>query len=130
MRAHTLSGLHALVALNAIGGGVYGLLGAPGVPVAWLQHTPFASYLVPSIILLLVVGGSQLAAGLMIARRRARARSVSITAGIVLLGWIGTQVAMIGFVSWLQPAVAVAALANLLLAWGLPDPLRTTDGPT
>lgn len=121
MRARALSGLHAVVALNAVGGGVYGLFGAPGVPVAWLRHTPFASYLVPSIILLVVVGGSHVAAGLLVATRTSRSRRASLAAGVVLLGWIGTQVAMIGFVSWLQPAVAAAALCNLMLAWGLPD---------
>ena len=49
-----------------------------------------------------------------------RARRVSLAAGAILLGWIGTQVALIGYVSWLQPAVALAALANVTLAWWLP----------
>jgi hypothetical protein len=115
-----------MVALNAVGGGIYGLLGAPGVPVAWLQRTPFASYLVPSLILLVIIGGSQAAAGVSIAARAPRSRSASLTAGAVLLGWIGTQVALIGYVSWLQPAVAVAALSNLALASGLPDHRRIT----
>ena len=36
---------------NAVGGGIYGLSGAPGVPVEWLEHTPFPSYVIPSLIL-------------------------------------------------------------------------------
>jgi len=55
----TLGVLHALMALNAVGGGLYGLTGAEGVPRTWLDGTPFNSYLVPSLILLLVVRGSQ-----------------------------------------------------------------------
>ena len=126
MRTRVLIGLHAVVALNAVGGGIYGLTGAPGVPVAWLQRTPFASYLVPSLILLVVVGGSQAAAGLSIAVRSPRSRSASVMAGAVLLGWIGVQVALIGYVSWLQPTVAVAALGNLALASGLDGHRRAT----
>jgi len=126
MHTRVLIGLHTVVALNAAGGGIYGLTGAPGVPVAWLQGTPFASYLVPSLMLLVIVGGSQAAAGLSIATRKPRSRSTSLTAGAVLLGWIGIQVALIGYVSWLQPAVAVAALSNLALALALPDHRRAT----
>jgi hypothetical protein len=109
-----------------VGGGIYGLIGAPGVPLAWLQRTPFTSYLIPSLVLLVLVGGSQAAAGRSIATRSPRARGASLIAGAVLLGWIGTQVALIGYVSWLQPAVAVAALCNLTLAVGLPNHQRGT----
>lgn len=120
MRSRMLTVLHAVVALNAIGGGIYGLAGAPGVPVEWLEQTPFPSYLIPSLILFVVVGGTQAAAGLSVAARTPRSRSVSVVAGAILLGWIGTQVVLIGYVSWLQPAVAIAALANLSLAgWPL-----------
>lgn len=52
MRTLMLTGLHGIVALNAAGGGIYGLTGAPDVPAAWLQGTPFTSHLVPSLILL------------------------------------------------------------------------------
>lgn len=121
MRTRLLSVLHAVIALNAVGGGIYGLTGAPGVPVEWLEHTPFPSYVIPSLILLLLVGGTQAAAGRSVASRTPRSRRVSLAAGAILLGWIGTQVALIGYVSWLQPAVALTALANVTLAWWLPD---------
>lgn len=110
-----------MVALNAVGGAIYGLAGAPGVPVAWLEATPFPSYFIPSLILLLVVGGTHTAAGLSVAARTPRSRRMSLTAGVILVGWIGAQVALIGYVSWLQPGVAFAALANLTLGWWLPD---------
>lgn len=126
MRLRLLSVLHAVVALNAVGGGIYGLAGAPGVPVEWLEHTPFPSYFIPSLILLLVVGGTHVAAGLSLAARSPHSRRTSLAAGAVLVGWIGTQVALIGYVSWLQSAVALAALANLALAWWLPDDGRAT----
>ena len=126
MRARLLIGIHTLVALNAVGGGIYGLTGAPGVPVAWLRGTPFESYLVPSLILLGVVGGSQALACFSLSTRSSRARRLSLAAGAVLLGWIGIQLALIGYVSWLQPAVALAALATLALASKLPARPRAT----
>lgn len=47
------------------------------------------------------------------------ARRISMTAGAILLGWIFVQLAMIGYVSWLQPAVGIAGVENLALARGL-----------
>jgi len=116
MRSRVLSVLHGTVALNAIGGGVFGLTGASGVPVEWLHNTPFDSYRIPSLILLTIVGGSHATAAIRVGLRHPRAHEWSFAAGAILLVWICVQLAMIGYVSWLQPAVAIAGLANLALA--------------
>src|SRR5580765_1287791 len=55
---YSLGSLLAFGALNAIGGGSYGLSGAAGVPTEWLEGSPFSDYFIPSLILLVVVGGS------------------------------------------------------------------------
>jgi len=47
---YALAGLLAFGALNAFAGGYYGLSGAPGVPVEWLEGSPFSDYTVPSLI--------------------------------------------------------------------------------
>lgn len=125
-RTRALLALHLVVAFNAIGGGIYGLSGAYGVPREWLRHSPFASYVVPSLILLFVVGGAHAAAGVGVGGQKPGARRLSLVAGSILLVWIGAQVAIIGYVSWLQPLMALAACVNLLLALGLARPLRTT----
>lgn len=105
------------VGLNAIGGGVYGVfLGAPEVPKQWLEGTPFHSYLIPSLILLFGVGGSSLGAALAVSRNWGCSKPLAILAGAILLGWIAVQVGLIGYVSWLQPTMAVIAL--LILALG------------
>jgi len=110
--------LLVLIAFNAWGGGYYGLSGAVGVPTAWLEGTPFQSYFWPSLILLLVVGGTMAGAALSVARGQPQAFWWSTMAAVVLLGWIATQLAMIGYVSWLQPAMVVAALLIAgLTAW-------------
>ena len=111
----------AFSAVNAFGGGVYGMAGAEGVPLEWLEGSPFADDLIPSLILFFVVGGAFALAAVAVLRRWPRARRAAAAAGVVALGWIAVQVAILGFVSWLQPATAVTAIAILALASRLPD---------
>lgn len=61
---YLLGSLLAFGAINAFGGGYYGLSGAEGVPVEWLEGSPFRSYFVPSVVLFVVVGGSFLFAAI------------------------------------------------------------------
>ena len=119
---YPLGSLLAFGALNAIGGGYYGLSGAAGVPTEWLEGSPFADYFVPSLILLVVVGGSFVMAAIVVFAGVRIARVAALTAGIVVLGWLAAQVAIIGYVSWMQPATAIAGVLVLVLAWLLPNP--------
>jgi len=125
-----LGGLLAFGALNAFAGGWYGLTGAEGVPTQWLEGSPFRSYFVPSLILLTVVGGSLLIAAIAVFGRLRGGRLAAIGAGAILLGWLTAQVAIIGYVSWMQPATAVGGLMVLVLARLLPkaDTLRRQHG--
>lgn len=109
-RDRPLAVLLGVLGVGAIGGGVYGVLGAEAVPTAWLEGTPFDSYLVPSLILMVVVAGSALAAAIASWRGTAGASFFALAAGVILLEWIAVQVAMIGYVSWLQPSVGVAGV--------------------
>jgi hypothetical protein len=108
--------LQLILFVNACGGAVYGLAGAKAIPRSWLEGSPFQSYVIPSLFLLIAVGGSMLVAtvlwllGCRVADGR-WAPWASIAAGSILVGWIVAQVAMIGYVSWMQPACFVAGLA-------------------
>jgi len=117
-----LGGLLAFGALNAFGGGYYGLSGAEGVPTEWLQGSPFVDYTIPSLILFVVVGGSLLVASIAVFMRLRIARFTAFSAGVIALGWIVTQMAIIGYVSWMQPTTAIAGVAILTLARLLPGP--------
>jgi hypothetical protein len=112
---YALGGLLALVALNAAGGGWYGLSGAEGIPTEWLRGSPFRTYVGPSLILLLVVGGSSLAAAIAVLLRRPSAVVLATSAGVILLGWIAVQLTILGYVSWMQPAAAAAGVIILAL---------------
>lgn len=117
---YVLGSLLAFVAVNAIGGGCYGLAGAKGVPVAWLAGSPFRDYVVPSLILLIAVGGACVTAAIAVFAGLRAARLLAVGAGVIVLGWIAAQIAILGLVSWLQPATTVAGVLVLVLAGRLP----------
>lgn len=119
---YLLGGLLAFGALNAFGGGFYGLSGAEGVPLELLEGSPFRTYFVPSLILFVVVGGSFLFAAIAVFARFRIARVSALGAGGVVLIWIVVQVSIIGYVSWMQPTTAAVGLAILGLSLLLPGP--------
>ena len=90
-----LVAVELVVAINAFGGAVWGLAGAKNVPREWLEGTPFHSYVIPSLILLVAVGGGMTAAALTLIVRNRLAPEVSIAAAFVLLVWITAQVLII-----------------------------------
>lgn len=115
-----LAPLLLVVAINAFGGGIYGMVGAKDIPPEWLQGSPFSSYFIPSLFLFVVIGGACLLAAMMVFRRKSMARNASFICGLLMLAWIIAQVAIIGFVSWLQPAIVMTGLLTLFLARKLP----------
>ena len=114
-----LGGLLAFGAINAVAGGYYGLSGAPGIPREWLAGSPFADYFIPSLILLVVVGGTLGFAAVAVVAGMRLGRLSALAAGGVLLTWIVVQVWIIGYVSWMQPATFIGGLAVRSLAWRL-----------
>jgi hypothetical protein len=109
-----LGALEAVVAVSAVGGAVYGLSGAPGVKTSWLDGSPFSSYLIPSVVLLVAVGGSAALAFAALVMRSPWASPLGVAAGAILVGWIAVEVIWIPF-SPLQPACLVAGLAMVAL---------------
>lgn len=81
--------LTAFCALTATAGFVLlGPVGAPGWPIEYLEGTPFDSYLWPGVILLVAVGGTQLAAFVLLARRHGSAAFWAAVAGFAMVIWI------------------------------------------
>lgn len=105
-----------LLAINAFGGGYYGMSGAEGIPTAWLSGSPFPDYFIPGLFLFAVVGGSSLLASVLVFRNHPLARKAAMACGILVLCWLVVQVAIIGYVSWMQPATAITATLILLLS--------------
>jgi hypothetical protein len=86
-----------------------------GLPLALLAGSPFADFRTPGLLLALVVGGSTAAAGVLAVRGRPAAPWVAGLAGAIVLGWIAVQLALLGYVSLLQPVVGVLGVALLAL---------------
>jgi hypothetical protein len=108
--------LVTFIALNAFGGGWYGMAGAKNVPVEWLDQTPFRSYFIPSVFLFVVIGGFCLFSGIHILSNNPRWKNYGFWSGILLCCWIAMQFAFIGYVSWLQPFIAIAGFVIIILS--------------
>jgi hypothetical protein len=109
-----LIALEILLAVGAYGGG-FGLISShwnPGafLSTAELQGTPFSSWLIPGVLLVLLNGvlPTAVAIGAMAAAPWARRGHALV--GLVLTCWIVVQVAMIGYGHPLQA---------VYLAWGI-----------
>lgn len=99
--------LYALIAalvfqgLSGIGGGI-GLVLDPsgeavGLPIAWLEGSPFADYLIPGVVLFTVLGVPPLiiAYGLWTGRRWSCTAGLAV--GLALLVWLAVEIAVIGY---------------------------------
>lgn len=116
----TLGIVLLIIAANAFGGGYYGMAGAENVPVEWLEGSPFKSYFIPSLFLFAVIGGTCLVTAIAAFRNSKHARKLSFICTGLLFGWIAVQVAIIGYVSWMQPAIFISAIVVTVIAFLLP----------
>jgi hypothetical protein len=108
--------LEGFVGLGAVLGGVSVATNAIGLPETLLRGSPFGSYLVPGLVLTFVVGGSQLVAAAVVLRRHGLGAPASALAGIVLVGWMVVQVAIIGLGHWIQAFYLVLGVLIVVLA--------------
>lgn len=117
-----LVGLHALVSLTAVVGGAILVVGSldPGFESTWnppadyLAGSPFSSYFIPGLALLVFLGGLQGLACVMLLRRSGAAPLVSAGAGLVMFVWIFVQMMYIPF-SILQAIYFAIALVEVAL---------------
>lgn len=109
--------LELLTALSAAAGGV-GLLwdDAIRMPDDWLTGTPFHSWVLPGIFLILVVAVPMATAAALELRRSPMAGVASVGAGAAQIGWIGAELLIMGRYNVLQPVMMLVGLAVLLLS--------------
>jgi hypothetical protein len=106
----------AIIALNAFGGGYYGIAGAKKIPVEWLKNSPLHSYFFPGLFLFIVIGGACLIGSIAVFKNSMHAKKISYACSALLTIWIIAQVTIIGYVSWMQPAIIIFALCIFVLA--------------
>ncbi len=87
--------------LSGLAGG-FGLMADPtgasiGLPIEWLEGSPFGDYLIPGVILFAVLGVFPLAAAGAVWQKHARARLAAFLVGAGLTVWIGVEILLIGY---------------------------------
>jgi hypothetical protein len=116
----TLGSLELLVGLGALWGGGALFLVPDGsflhMDVSILNGTPFGDYRIPGLILFAAVGGINTWAGLLALRRRPSAVTVGLIAGAIQIGWIVSELALLGYIHWAQALYLGFGLATLALA--------------
>lgn len=110
-----LVALDGFLGVTAVLGGLALLLGWLGMPMDLLADSPFGSYTIPALILIVLVGGSAALAAALMLRRPAWGVVASGLAGLVLLVFEAVELVVIGF-SWLLACYVVLGLLILALA--------------
>jgi hypothetical protein len=76
-----------------------------------LSHSPFATFLVPGLLLLLVVGVGNAIAGWLVLCDAFRANAWAFAGGAALFVWITTEMALLRTINLLQVQYFVASVA-------------------
>lgn len=115
----TLAGVLVLVAANAVYGGIGLIVNGMGMPDDWLTRTPFDSWLLPGIALLVTVAVPQLWGLAVTWRGGDRAPEAALLVGLALVVWIVVQLLVLRRYFFLQPVIAFLGLAEagLGVAW-------------
>jgi hypothetical protein len=114
MPFHALTTTILLQGVSGLVGG-YALMADPsgaliGLPLVWLEGTPFSDYFVPGIILLTMLGVCPVVVGWGLWRGRSWAWYGSVLVGASLAIWILVEIIMIGY----QPDPPLQAFYGLL----------------
>jgi len=128
-----LAGLMLLIGIGAVISGPLLFLAPDGHLMSWsvdtLKGSPFPDFLIPGVILFLFVGVYPLFVAYSLLKQPRwqwpdklnplkRYRwpwSASLATGIVLLIWIVTETALLGYISFLQPVVTLWGVALIVL---------------
>jgi hypothetical protein len=114
--------LELFIGANAVWGGIMLMTDSWKLGQEWLDNTFFESWFLPGAALLVMIGGTQLAAVAALLARRPYAPAVSLAAGWVLIGWIVVQLAWLQvFHPVMQPAMLAAGFLIIALARRLPS---------
>jgi len=102
-------------AVSALAGAALGVaFNGAGVPLEYLEGTPFTSFVIPALILGVVVGGTQGLAAVLVQRWHARRWLAASIAGFGMIIWIVVELAITGYF-WLQALYFALGVGEVLL---------------
>ncbi len=112
-----LGSLQAFIGLGALAGG-FGLVKDPsgsalGLPMSFLEGSPFTDFLIPGMFLLTVHGiGSMIGAYLSFTRRK-YTQEIAIVLGAILIAWIVIQIVIISSFHWMHVLYFILGVVEL-----------------
>jgi hypothetical protein len=89
------------------------------LPINLLEGTPFKDFLVPGLLLTIIVGGVNLLAVFYNIQRHPNRYNWAITGGIVIIGWIISQMLLIRTLHWLHFIYVGIGFLIILIAYQL-----------
>ncbi len=119
----------ALVAANAVYGGIGLITNGMGMPEEWLQRLSLDSWTWPGIALLATVALPQGVAAWLVWRGHRRAALVGLLAGVALVLWIAAQLLILQRYFFLQPVIAGLGVLEVVLASAWARGQRPEPGP-
>lgn len=109
-------GLDAALALTGFGGGIYMATHPLSMmPLEFLERSPFDSWPLPGIALVVVNGVWPICALLLTWREHRLAPLVQCAVGVSLLGWLMIQVPLVGYATMYQIPYSALALGLIAL---------------
>jgi hypothetical protein len=102
-------------ALSALTGGAAILTGWLRMPQSLLESSPFDSFFWPGIILVIIVGGTQTVAAVLLLRRSGSSLAWAAVAGFGMTIWIFVETGIIAGLSWLQVLYFATGTIQLVL---------------
>ncbi len=123
--------LQVFIGVGAVAGGLSLVLdpsGASlGTPIELLERTPFATFLVPGIVLFTVNGLGSLAGAVASFARKRYAGEMAVTLGAFLVAWIAAQVYWME-PDWLHALYFCLGILEAALGWSVRKNVLRQEG--
>ena len=117
---YSLGVFQAFIGITAIAGGfrlVSNPNGTSDIPIEWLNNSPFTSYLIPGLVLLVVIGFGNVLASIVSFLKMRCAGGIAIILGTFLILFMTIEVWFVGLRNFLQPLYFI--LGAIVLVLGL-----------
>jgi hypothetical protein len=121
--------LEVFLGIGALFGGGAFILGPDGhllgMPTTLLAGSPFASFLLPGIVLFTLIGIAPLLAAAMTLRRQAFAPIAAVAVGLTLIGWVSVEMVVLaglGSLAWALYLVLGAGISAIGVTWWRSSP--------
>lgn len=89
-----------------------------------LADSPFSTFLIPGLSLLIVNGFGSIFGALLSFRQKELAGAAGVVLGVILCFWILVQIKIIGLSSFLQPVFFIVGLTEIILGYTITNRKR------